>query len=51
VELNGKPAAEYTLDEVRQVFRTDGEHKLTVERGGKKTKMVLPLAKVGISSR
>lgn len=51
VELNGKPAAEYTLDEVRQVFRTDGEHNLTVERGGKKTKMVLPLAKVGISSR
>jgi hypothetical protein len=48
VEINGKPAAELTLDEARHTFRTDGDHQLTIERGGKKVKMVLPLQKVGL---
>jgi twitching motility protein PilT len=51
VEINGKPAAELTLDEARQVFRTDGDHQLAVERGGKRVKVVLPLQKMGISAR
>jgi C-terminal processing protease CtpA/Prc len=48
VEINGKPAAELTLDEARHVFRTDGDHQLTIERGGKKVKMILPLQKIGL---
>jgi twitching motility protein PilT len=51
VELNGKPAAEYTLDEARQIFRTDGDHQLSIDRNGKKMKMVLPLQQMGLSSR
>ena len=47
VELNGKPAAEMTFDEARHVFRTDGQHTLTVERGGKRVKLVLQLTKQG----
>jgi len=43
LEINNKPAAEFTLDEVRMVFRTDGKHQLGVERAGKRVKLTLEL--------
>jgi twitching motility protein PilT len=43
VEINTKPAAELTLDEVRLLFRSDGRHQLVVERGGKRLKVALEL--------
>jgi twitching motility protein PilT len=43
VEINTKPSAELTLDEVRLLFRSDGRHQLVVERGGKRVKLGLEL--------
>ena len=43
LEINSKPARQYTLDDVRLIFRTDGSHSLTVERGGKRVKLTLEL--------
>jgi twitching motility protein PilT len=43
VEFNTKPTAEFTLDEMRQNFRTDGKHQLAVERGGKRIKLILEI--------
>jgi twitching motility protein PilT len=43
VELNTKPTSEFTLEDMRQYFRTDGKHLLTVERGGKRIKLTLEL--------
>lgn len=36
LEIDGKPAKEYDLDQARSVFRTDGKHVLTLERSGKR---------------
>jgi Tfp pilus assembly ATPase PilU len=44
VELDGKPSSQYTLDEVRQAIRIDGRRQLTVDRGGKRVKIVMELA-------
>jgi len=43
VEIGPKPASEYTLDELRLLFRSDGRHQLTVERGGKRVKLIMEL--------
>jgi S1-C subfamily serine protease len=43
VEIANKPASEYTLDEARMTFRSDGRHALTVERSGKRLKLILEL--------
>ena len=42
VELDGKPIA-YNLEQMRVVFRTDGRHVMTVERGGKRRPVILEL--------
>jgi twitching motility protein PilT len=44
LELDGRPAKEFTLEEVRQAIRIDGKRQLTVERGGKRVKVVMELA-------
>jgi C-terminal processing protease CtpA/Prc len=46
VEIGNKPAAEFTLDEVRMQLRTDGKHPLTVERAGKRLKLTLELRRL-----
>ena len=43
VEMDQKPAAEYSLDDMRQYFRTDGKRLLVVERGGKRVKITLEM--------
>ena len=44
VELDGKPANNYSLDEARRSLRVDGSHPITVlESGGKKVKLNLEL--------
>jgi S1-C subfamily serine protease len=43
LELEGRPAKDFTLDEARQIFRTDGRRVLTVDRGGKRAKVTLEL--------
>jgi twitching motility protein PilT len=43
VEIAGKPSNTYSLDEVRQLFRSDGKHLLTVDRGGKRRPVTLEL--------
>jgi twitching motility protein PilT len=43
VEIAQKPAAEYSLDDARMLFRTDGKHQLTVERTGKRLRIVMEL--------
>jgi twitching motility protein PilT len=43
VEIAGKPSNTYSLDEVRQLFRSDGKHMLTVDRGGKRRPVILEL--------
>ena len=45
VEIAGKPASTYTLDEAKALFRTDAKHNLTVERQGKRRPVVLDLKK------
>jgi C-terminal processing protease CtpA/Prc len=43
VEVDGRPAKEITLEEMRQLFRSDGQRKLTVDRAGKRVKLVMEL--------
>ncbi len=44
VEIDGKPASQYSLDEARRALRMDGTHALTlIESGGKKNKINLEL--------
>ena len=43
VEILGKPASEFTIDEARAIFRSDGQHAMAVERGGKRLKLMLEL--------
>jgi C-terminal processing protease CtpA/Prc len=43
VEIDKKPAAQYDLDDVRSMFRTDGRHEVTVERKEKRVRLVLEL--------
>jgi twitching motility protein PilT len=43
VELDGKPSKEFTLEEIRQSIRIDGKRLLTVERGGKRVKLIMEL--------
>ncbi len=43
VELDGKPSSQYTLEEVRQAIRIDGKRMITVDRGGRKMKIVMEL--------
>ncbi len=43
-EIDGKPASQYSLDEVRRALRMDGTHALAlIESGGKKHKINLEL--------
>ena len=43
VELEQRPAKEFTLDEARQILRSDGRRLITVDRGGKRVKLTLEL--------
>jgi pilus retraction protein PilT len=43
LELDGRPSKEFTLEEVKQAIRLDGKRLLTVERGGKRVKVVMEL--------
>ena len=43
LELETRPAKEFTLDEARQIMRTDGRRVFTVERGGKRIKVTLEM--------
>jgi twitching motility protein PilT len=43
IEIDGKPAKEHTLDDVRHVFRSEGRHALLVERAGKRVKLTLEI--------
>ena len=43
VEIDGRLAKEHTLDDVRQIFRSEGRHALTVERAGKRVKLTMEL--------
>ncbi len=43
VEVDGRPGSNYTLEQVRVMFRTDGRHPFGVERAGKKRPLVLEL--------
>jgi twitching motility protein PilT len=51
VEIDGRPAREYTLDDARKVFRTDGQHIFAIERGGKRTKLTMQLEQLGLSTK
>ena len=44
IELDGTPSKEFTLDEMRQAIRIDGKRQITVDRGGKRVKLVMELA-------
>jgi C-terminal processing protease CtpA/Prc len=44
LELDGRAAKEFTLEEVRQQIRIDGKRNLTVARDGKRVKVVMELA-------
>ena len=43
VELDGRPSKEFTLEEVRQAIRLDGKRLITVDRGGKRVKVIMEL--------
>ncbi len=43
IELDGKPSKEFTLDEIRQSIRIDGKRLVTVNRNGKRVKLVMEL--------
>jgi twitching motility protein PilT len=43
LELDGRPSKEFTLEEVRQAIRIDGNRMITVDRGGKRVKVVMEL--------
>ena len=44
IELDGRAAKEFTLEEMRQAIRIDGKRNLTVVRDGKRVKLVMDLA-------
>jgi twitching motility protein PilT len=43
LEVNGVPGKDHTLDELRRILRSDGQHQVSVERSGKRVKLVLEL--------
>jgi twitching motility protein PilT len=43
LELETRPAKDFTLDEARQILRTDGRRLLTVDRSGKRVKITLDM--------
>src|SRR5205085_6725962 len=43
VEINKKPAKEFTLDEVRQLMRADGRNVFVLERQGKRREAILDM--------
>ena len=43
-ELDGRPTKEFSLEDIRQAIRIDGKRQITVDRGGKRVKLVLELA-------
>jgi twitching motility protein PilT len=43
VEIDKRPASEFTLDDMRQMFRIDGRHELVLERAGKRLKVIFEL--------
>jgi C-terminal processing protease CtpA/Prc len=43
IELDGKASKEFTLDEIRQAIRLDGKRMLTINRAGKRMKLVMEL--------
>jgi S1-C subfamily serine protease len=43
LEVDGVPGKDHTLDDMRRAFRSDGERRISVERGGKRVKLVLEL--------
>jgi C-terminal processing protease CtpA/Prc len=43
VQVDERPCADLSLDEMRQFFRIDGRRILTVEKGGKKRKVTFEL--------
>jgi len=45
LEVNTRPGKEFTLEDLRSVFRTDGRHALVVDRGGKRVKLTLELTR------
>ncbi len=46
LEIENKPGSDYTLDQVRVVFRTNGRHPLSVVRASKKRPVMLELKQV-----
>jgi twitching motility protein PilT len=43
IELDGKPSKEFTLDEMRKAIRLDGKRQVTVNRDGKRFRLVMEL--------
>ena len=43
-EIDGIPVREHSLEDARHIFRTDGQYKLSVERGGVRSKVTLELS-------
>jgi twitching motility protein PilT len=43
IELESRPAKDFTLDEARQILRSDGKRMFTVDRGGKRVKINMEL--------
>ena len=43
IELDGKPSKEFTLDDMRKAIRLDGKRQVTVNRDGKRVKLVMEL--------
>ena len=43
LEIDTRPAKDFTLDEARQLFRSDGRRNLVIDRGGRRAKVVLEL--------
>jgi pilus retraction protein PilT len=43
IELDGKPSKEFTLDDMRKAIRLDGKRQVTVNRDGKRLKLVMEL--------
>jgi twitching motility protein PilT len=43
IELDGKSSKEFTLDEMRKAIRLDGRRQVTVNRDGKRMKLVMEL--------
>jgi twitching motility protein PilT len=44
IELDGKPSKEFTLDDMRKAIRLDGKRQVTVNRDGKRVKLVMELS-------